>query len=83
MKRMLQYICTQLHFLNTTLQKTDTENSKQIFPRKGIAWPQSQFTYSCDCERFTNPTTDLPILLLDLSLEYISRSLTYECGNWD
>jgi len=31
-----------------TLQRTNTENSKQIFPEKEIAWPQSQFfTFMC------------------------------------
>ncbi len=32
-------------------------------PRKGIAWPRSQFLQSCVCERFIYPTVDLPILL--------------------
>jgi hypothetical protein len=29
--------------LPPTLQRNNTQNSKQIFPEKGIAWPQSHF----------------------------------------
>ncbi len=35
-----------------TLQRTSAGNSKQIFPEKGNARPQSQFPHSCVCERF-------------------------------
>ncbi len=31
---------------------TNAEKLKQIFPRKGIERPQSQFPHSCVCERF-------------------------------
>ncbi len=34
------------------LQRHNTENSKQIFPEKKIAQPQSQFPHSCVFERF-------------------------------
>jgi hypothetical protein len=41
---------SQYRYLNT-LQRHNTENSKQNIPRKGIARPQSQFLHSCVCER--------------------------------
>ncbi len=45
--------CPNLGLSNgTTLQRTNTENSKKNIPRKGILRPQSQFPNSCVCERF-------------------------------
>ncbi len=40
---------TQLGCLQT-LQRQNTEISKQIFPEKGISGSQSQFPHSCVCE---------------------------------
>ncbi len=50
----LQQYCIYLGWIsNSTLQRTNTGNWKQIFPKKKIARPQSQFSHSCVCERFT------------------------------
>ncbi len=53
-------------------------------PRKGIAHPQSPFPHTCVCERFKHAqdrSTYFPAA--DLSWEYIKRSQTHDCGNWD
>ncbi len=47
---------------NNTLQRYNTENSKQIFPEKDLLGP---ILHSWVCERFIycNPTIGQPILL--------------------
>ncbi len=57
-------------------------------PRKGIAWPQSKYPHSRVCERFIYiPTIDICLFwyrkYVDRCWEYINRSQTHECGNWD
>jgi hypothetical protein len=73
----------------TSPQIHNTENLKQIFPEKELlGLSPMQFPYSCVCERFIN-MIGLPILLqenmwsVDRSWEYINRSQTHECKNWD
>ncbi len=70
-------------FPSHTLQGRNIENLKQIFPEK---------EYRCLSPNFhihvSDPTIGLPILLqentyVDRSWEYINRSQTHECGNWD
>ncbi len=46
-----------------------------------IARPQSQFPHSCVCDRFTYFLQQNR--RADPSWEYINRSQTHECGNWD
>jgi hypothetical protein len=71
-----------------TLQRTYTEKSKQIFPEKEL-WGQSpNFHIHVSASNFYIPTIDLPILLEEicgpiLGIQYINRSQTHECGNWD
>ncbi len=53
-------------------------------PRKGIAWPQSQFPHSCVCERFLYfygwSAYSAAGKYVDRSSEYMyKRSLTHEC----
>jgi hypothetical protein len=57
-------------------------------PRKGIARPQSQFPHSSVCERFIysrdrSAYSATENMCVDQSWEYINRSQTHECGNWE
>ncbi len=54
-------------------------------PFMGIARTPSRFPHSCVCERFIYSQDRLTFLQqnADRSWEYISRSQTHECGNWD
>jgi hypothetical protein len=72
------------------LQRTNTENLKQIFPKKELRGhsPNLHIHVSVRDLRVYIPTIDLPILLQDIlyvdrSWKYINRSLTHECRNWD
>ncbi len=68
--------------LGPTMQRTNIENSKQIFPEKELRGHNPmQFQHSCVCEQ--------SICLfcyrkyVDRSWEYINRPQTNECGNWN
>ncbi len=56
-------------------------------PFLGIARPRSQFPHSCVFERFIYIPGSVyifpPAEQADPSWEYIIRSQTHECGNWD
>ncbi len=69
------------------LQKENTENFKQIFPEKELRGLRSQFPHSCVCERFiylhNRSAFSAAEKQVDRSWEYINRSQTHECGNWD
>ncbi len=73
-----------------TLLRTNTENLRQIFSEKELR-DSSNFHIHVFVSDLYIPTMDLPILLqeicglwsLDWSWEYINRSQTHECGNWD
>jgi hypothetical protein len=58
-------------------------------PRKGIAWPHSQFTHPCVCERFIYShhrsafSAAGKYVIVDRSWECINRSQTHERENWD
>ncbi len=73
---------------DTALQRHNTKTSKQIFPEKKLrARPQSQFPHSQVCERFIY-SHDWSALsaagkYAGQSWEYINRSQTHECGNYD
>jgi hypothetical protein len=75
------------HWCCPALQRTNTQNSKQIFPEKLIVWPQSQFRHSCVCERFIYSQERSTYFLQqnrpDRLWEYINRSQAHECVNWD
>ncbi len=68
-------------------QRTNTENWKKNIPRKGIAWQQSQFPNSYVCERFIyshdHSAFSAAGKIVDQFWEYIIRSQTHECENWD
>ncbi len=50
----------------------------------GTARPQPQFPHSCVCERFIySQDRSTYFLKADPSWEYIIRSQTHECENWD
>jgi hypothetical protein len=69
-----------------TMQRTNTENSKQIFPEKELRGHSPNFHIHVSVSDLYIPTMDLSILLQenrDRSWEYINRSQTLECGNWD
>jgi hypothetical protein len=56
-------------------------NFETNIPRKGISGSQSQFPHSCVCERSVSLfywRKDV-----DQSWDYINRSQTHECWNWD
>jgi hypothetical protein len=95
------YIWIRLHITNSgkheplflvgivSLQKTNIENSKQIFLEKEMRSHNPYFhihLYVSDL--YIYPTIDLPILLQEvcgpiLGIHCINRSQTHECGNWD
>jgi hypothetical protein len=60
---------------------------EKFIPRKGTAQPQSQFQHSCFCLRFIysqdRSAYSTAGKWVDRSWEYINRSQTQECGNWD
>ncbi len=70
-----------------TLQKHNTENSKQIFPEKELRGLSPKFPHSCFYERFVNfqdrSAYSVAGKYVDRFREYINRSQTHECGNWD
>ncbi len=55
--------------------------------RKGITRPQSQFPHSCVCVRFIyshdRSAYSAAGKYVNWSWDYINRSQTRECGNWD
>ncbi len=75
-----------LRLVGHTLQRTNTENSKQIFPEKELRGHSPNFHYHVSVSDLYIPTIDLPILLqeilhVDRSREYINSSQTQEYGN--
>jgi hypothetical protein len=66
------------------LQKTNTENWKQIFSDKELSDHSLNFHVHLSVSYFCIPTVDLPILLQEISAkswEYINGSQTQACGN--
>ncbi len=80
---------TLLHSLSITgsehTAKTQYHGNK--YSQKGIAQPQSQFPHSCVCKQFIyshdRSAYSSSGKYVDRSWEYINRSQTHECGNWD
>jgi hypothetical protein len=83
-----------LHFTSSKRgysTKTQYRKFETHISRKGIAWPQSQFPHSC--VSFSDFYTvqysqdgsaySAAGKYVDRSWEYINRSQTHECGNWD
>ncbi len=72
--------CTRASYLshsNVALQRTNTENSKRIFS-------ENEFPHSCVCERFIySHDRSASSAAGNMSWEYINRSQTHECENWD
>jgi hypothetical protein len=70
------------HSGTLTLQRHNTENSKQIFPGKELRvlnpgfWERFIYSYHRSAYFATGK-------YVDWSWEYINRSHTRECGNWD
>jgi hypothetical protein len=70
------------------LQRSSTENSKQIFPEKKLRGHSPSFHIRVSESDLYIPRMDLPIQLLEicgpiLGYPYNNRSRTHECGNWD
>ncbi len=64
--------------------KTQYRKFKTNIPRKGIARSQSPCPHSCFYMSYLYfSRLSLPFLLQDRFREYINRSQTHECGNWD
>ncbi len=55
------------------MQKTNTENSKQIFPEKELR----------DHDRSAYYAAGNTVCGLILGIYNVNRSQTHECGNWD
>ena len=78
-----------MHIAQVTLQRHNTENSKQIFPEKELCGLSPNFHIHVSVRDLYIPTISLPILnsaagkYVDRTWEYINRSQTHECGNWD
>ena len=66
----------------TTLQRTNTENSKQIFPEKELRGHSPNFHIHVSLSDLYIPTIDLPILLQEIRGPILGTQ-THECGNWD
>ncbi len=84
--RVPQYLPLYTVSVRSYTAMTQYQKFKTNIPREGIAWPQSQFAHSCVCERFTysHDRSAFPVgKYVDRSWEYINRSQTHECGNWD
>ncbi len=66
--------------------KSQCRKFEKNIHRKGIARPQSQFPYSCVCERFIyshdRSAYSAAGKYVDRSWVYINRSQTHECRNW-
>jgi hypothetical protein len=72
----------------TTLQRTNAENSKQIFQEKEWRGPSPNFHTHLSVSDLYNPTIDLPILLqenmwTDPGHIEIAHRHMHECGNWE
>jgi hypothetical protein len=69
-----------------TLQRQNTENSKQIFPAKELHGYSPSFYIHVSVSDLYIPVIGLPILLQEnrcSNVGYIDRSQTHECGKWD
>ncbi len=76
-----------LLYLSYRTAKTQYWKFETDITRKGIAQPQSQFPHSSVCEQFIY-SHDLSAYsaagkYVDRTWEYINRSQTHECRNWD
>jgi hypothetical protein len=72
--------------LALTLQRLNTENSKQMFPVKKLRGPSPNFHIYVSVSDLYIPRIGPPILLQENMRTYpgnINRSQTHECGNWD
>jgi hypothetical protein len=69
-----------------TLQRQNTEISKQIFPEKEYRGLSPNSHIHVSVSDLYIPTIGLPILLEEICRPilglYINRSQTHECGNW-
>ncbi len=72
---------------SSALQRTNTENSKQIFSEKELRDHSPDFLIHVSVSDLYIPTIDLPILLQEICgpILGIHKSLTdmHECENWD
>ncbi len=68
-------------------EKTQYQKFETNILIKGIVRPMSQFPHSCVCERFKyshdRSAYSAAGKQVDRSWEYINRSQTHECGNWE
>ncbi len=69
-----------------TQQRTNAENSKQIFPQKELRGQSPNFHIHVSVSSLHFPTIDLAIVLKEICgqiLGIYKSSQTHECGNWD
>ncbi len=82
---MTSDITRTVTFTMPTLQRTNTEHLKQIFPEKELCGQSPNWHIHVSVSDLYIPTIHLPFLLqeilyVDRSWEYINRSQTHECG---
>ncbi len=67
-----------------TLQRHNTEDSKEIFPEKELRGHSPNLHKHVSVSDLCIPTIDLPILLQEnMWTDPGNRSQTHEFGNWD
>jgi hypothetical protein len=73
--------------MNSCTAKKQYRKVETNIPRKGTVRPQSRFLHSCVFERFMYSqdwsASSAAGKFVDPSWEYLNRSQTHECGNWD
>ncbi len=73
---------------HVSIAKNQSRKFETNIPRKGIVRPQSQFPHWCACERFifivySHQRSAYSAAENLWTVEYINRSQTHDCGNWD
>ncbi len=83
--KMLSYMYVNNLCIQPTA-KTQYRKFETNIPRKGIARPQSQFPQICLWAIYIIPRSICLFCrrkYVDRSREYVNRSQTHECGNWE
>jgi hypothetical protein len=78
-----EYKKVRIKIVFIALQRTNTENSEQIFPKKELLGHSPNFHIHVSVSDLYIPRIDLSILLqeiVDQSWKYINRSQTHKCG---
>ncbi len=92
LRNTISFTCTSLnkiyisnHRTRSSLQRQNTEISKQIFPEKEYRGLSPNFLINASVSDLYIPTIDSLFCwrkYVDRSWDYINRSLPHECWNW-